>query len=91
MNETAWQEATGTTKPRWDWLEETTSVAELSGGSKSVKTPVAYPGVFGSELKNAIRRAAGNGAQLVKRPEHAIFSLAMVGGGQVTGRAPLHG
>ncbi|KND89113.1 Sterigmatocystin 8-O-methyltransferase [Tolypocladium ophioglossoides CBS 100239] len=90
VDETAWQEATGTTKPRWDWLEETISVVELSSGSRNARATVAYPGVFGSELKNAISRAADNRDQIIKRPEHAIFSLAMVGGGQVTGRAHLH-
>ncbi|KAM5383754.1 hypothetical protein ACJZ2D_001743 [Fusarium nematophilum] len=32
VDQTAWQDAMGVAKPRWDWLEETTSASELRGG-----------------------------------------------------------
>ncbi|EEY23686.1 conserved hypothetical protein [Verticillium alfalfae VaMs.102] len=53
----------------------------------SPKTP--YPGVFGTELSRVVNSGVGDG-QPISRPEHAIFSLAMVGGGRVFGRAHLH-
>lgn len=49
-----------------------------------------YPGAFGAELQKAVDVADGGGT-LVPRPEHAIFGLAMLGGGRVYGQAHLYG
>ncbi|KAM0629128.1 hypothetical protein ACHAPW_006972 [Verticillium nonalfalfae] len=120
VDQTAWQDALGVSKSRWDWLEENTSASDLHKGynaavqgttdtdtaartspsapgagdqggdaaAASPKTP--YPGVFGTELSRVVGSGVGDG-QPISRPEHAIFSLAMVGGGRVFGRAHLHG
>ncbi|KAM0520275.1 hypothetical protein ACHAPS_007000 [Verticillium nonalfalfae] len=119
VDQTAWQDALGVSKSRWDWLEENTSASDLHKGynaavqgttdtdtaartspsapgagdqggdaaAASPKTP--YPGVFGTELSRVVGSGVGDG-QPISRPEHAIFSLAMVGGGRVFGRAHLH-
>ncbi|PNH47456.1 hypothetical protein VD0004_g823 [Verticillium dahliae] len=119
VDQTAWQDALGVSKSRWDWLEEKTSASDLRKGcnaavqgttdtdtatrtapsapgagdqgcdaaAPSSKTP--YPGVFGTELSKVVSSGVGDG-QPISRPEHAIFSLAMVGGGRVFGRAHLH-
>ncbi|KAI1132514.1 S-adenosyl-L-methionine-dependent methyltransferase [Nemania abortiva] len=89
VNVTPWQDALNTHKARWDWLEEEVSVASLQAGNNSSNGgPSAYPGVFGSELEKACRDSEPTA--LVKRPEHSIFGLAMVGGGRVFGQAHLH-
>ncbi|KAK4186762.1 putative methyltransferase [Podospora australis] len=90
VNVTPWQDAIGTTKSRWDWLEEKVKVSDLMvpgrngpGGSTS-----SYPGCFGQTLQETIASAADKNA-LVPRPEHALFGLAMLGSGRVYGRAHL--
>lgn len=92
---TPWQDAVGTSKPRWDWLEEKISVAELRQGHRNGPEGGVspYPGAFGAESENAISGAAAAGGDeaLVPRPEHAIFGLAMLGGGRVFGQAHLYG
>ncbi|KAI1172125.1 S-adenosyl-L-methionine-dependent methyltransferase [Nemania sp. FL0916] len=84
---TPWQDALNTPQARWDWLEEEVPVDTFSktNGHSSVS---AYPGVFGAELQKA--RAGSGATTLVKRPEHSIFGLAMVGGGRVFGQAHLY-
>ncbi|CRK45149.1 hypothetical protein BN1723_016488 [Verticillium longisporum] len=118
VDQTAWQDALGVSKSRWDWLEEKTSASDLREGCNAAvqgttdtdtaaRTPSApgaggqgrdaaaaspktpYPGVFGTELSRVVNSGVGDG-QPISRPEHAIFSLAMVGGGRVFGRAHLH-
>ncbi|CAG8892503.1 unnamed protein product [Penicillium egyptiacum] len=84
VKETAFQKAANTTAERWNWLEEEVTVAELQSGSGS-----AYPGPFGPELTQAVDSKSPE--TLVKRPEHAVFGLAMVGGGRVFGVAHLFG
>ncbi|KAJ5199212.1 hypothetical protein N7491_000229 [Penicillium cf. griseofulvum] len=69
VKETAFQKA------RWNWLEEEVTVAELQSGADS-----AYPGPFGPDLTQVVDSKSPE--SLVKRPEHAIFRLAMVGGGR---------
>lgn len=78
VNETAWQEAVGTSKPRWEWLEEKVAVKELRPEHAS------YPGVFDIS-------AVENGKSVVSRPELDVFGLAMLGGGRVHGTAHVYG
>ncbi|RYP22781.1 hypothetical protein DL765_001490 [Monosporascus sp. GIB2] len=86
---TPWQDAVGTTKPRWDWLEEKVRVSDLRAGLNGTdSSPSAYPGVFGTELQKLVSSAGKDDA--VARPEHAIFGLAMLGGGLTFGQAHLY-
>ena len=82
--QTAWQDAVGTTKPRWEWLEEHVPARELEKPSRG-----GYPGIFGPDLRDATEK--GTGSSFVKRPEHAIFGQAMVGGGRVFGASHVYG
>lgn len=89
----------GSSKPRWDWLKEKTGASELlrEGPSAGVDygRKVVYPGLFGAELVNtpgeADTDAAASTHGRISRPEHGIFSLAMVGGRRVFGQAHIHG
>lgn len=89
VEQTPWQDAVGTSKARWDWLEEKVNSQDLlnqhngSDGNWS-----AYPGVFGSE--RAKLRSKSEKDTPVARPEHSIFGLAMLGGGRVFGQAHLY-
>ncbi|KAI0512934.1 S-adenosyl-L-methionine-dependent methyltransferase [Xylaria bambusicola] len=86
---TPWQDALKTSKPRWDWLEESVPIHDLEAGNNSSDGgSSAYPGVFGDELAKACDGKTS--ATLIKRPEHRIFGLAMVGGGRVFGAAHLY-
>lgn len=87
---TPFQAAVGTTKPRWEWLEEEVSVESLRGGESGTgEIPGGYPGPFGDELERAVAGKSAN--ELIDRPEHTIFGLAMLGGGRVFGEAHLYG
>ncbi|KAL9047473.1 MAG: hypothetical protein Q9206_006754, partial [Seirophora lacunosa] len=77
VEKTAWQKAIGTTKPRWDWLEEEVTHEEGSAHG------IGYPGVVAGDV--AFRDQPP--ATKLRRPEHEIFSLAMVGGGRIFGAA----
>ncbi|KAL6711557.1 hypothetical protein ACN47E_004491 [Coniothyrium glycines] len=86
---TPFQEAVGTSLSRWEWLEERVSVKDLRiGNCGSHGTTSAYPGPFGAELQAAI--AGKTDDELVPRPEHRVFGLAMLGGGRVSGVAHLY-
>ncbi|GAP82680.1 putative o- protein [Rosellinia necatrix] len=86
---TPWQDALNTPKARWDWLEEEVRIDDIRGGNNSsAGGPSPYPGVFGAELQKACETAKTSA--LIKRPEHSIFGLAMVGGGRVFGQAHLY-
>ncbi|KAK0615277.1 S-adenosyl-L-methionine-dependent methyltransferase [Bombardia bombarda] len=99
---TPWQGAVGTTKPRWDWLEEKVKVSDLvEGRNGSDGGASAYPGPYGTALEKAVAAAIlektngkvngdADGESLVSRPEHSIFGLAMLGGGRVYGQAQLY-
>ncbi|KAL9640082.1 MAG: hypothetical protein Q9164_000517 [Protoblastenia rupestris] len=77
VDETSFQEAVGTNKVRWDWLEEEVSQEELRARG------IGYPGVpAADELFEGLAEGS-----LVRRPEHETFSLAMIGGGRVYGAA----
>ncbi|KAL8717981.1 MAG: hypothetical protein Q9225_004840 [Loekoesia sp. 1 TL-2023] len=82
VDSTAIQSAVGTTKPRWEWLEERIPAHELLN-----PTGQGYPGAFGPDIQVALESKDTEG--LVKRPELATFGLAMLGGGRVTGTAHL--
>lgn len=84
VNESAWQKALGTTKERWNWLEEGTTGTELNNGGFG-----AYPGPFGPNVAAAIQNNSQE--ESINRPELDIFGLAMLGGGRVFGVAHLFG
>ncbi|KAL8955079.1 MAG: hypothetical protein Q9193_006920 [Seirophora villosa] len=77
VEKTAWQKAIGTTKPRWDWLEEEVTHEEGSA------LRIGYPGVVAGDVVFRDQPPATK----LRRPEHEIFSLAMVGGGRIFGAA----
>lgn len=78
VEKTAWQQAIGTQKPRWEWLEE---MIPVSAGLKD--------GAHGGYPRNVLQAAEGEKAK--PRPEHEIFGLAMFGGGKVFGTAHIYG
>ncbi|KAJ5698549.1 hypothetical protein N7462_000554 [Penicillium macrosclerotiorum] len=77
---TAWQDAIGTDKPRWEWIEERVEQDQLrkSGGH--------YPGIPSLVLEPQPIGEDG----LVARPELEIMGLAMIGGGRVFGAAQVY-
>ncbi|KAI9688867.1 MAG: hypothetical protein M1822_001224 [Bathelium mastoideum] len=86
---TAWQCSMRTPKSRWEWLDEKTTAADLKHGTFGLNgNRSAYPGPFGTELDKALDN--GKDGQQLARPEHAIFGLAMLGGGKVFGEAHLY-
>lgn len=78
---TAWQDAVGTTKTRWEWVEE--RVPE----DKLIETGGHYPGIPSLVLEPQMPGEDG----LVSRPELEIMGLSMVGGGRVFGAAHVYG
>jgi hypothetical protein len=84
VKETAWQKAVGTTKERWNWLEEDTAATQLNSSMSG-----AYLGAFGPDVAVALQ-GKGEG-EPIRRPELDIFGLAMLGGGRVFGVAHLFG
>lgn len=84
VSETSFQKALGISKERWNWLEEDVSPNDLQSGG-----PGKYPGCFGPEYLSAVAQIGDK--QTIKRPEHEIFGLAMLGGGKITGVAHLYG
>lgn len=83
VNETAWQDALGTNKSRWDWLEEKVLSDDFSKGGGN------YPSIPQSE--QAVNTSNVKERALVNRPEHQIFNLSMLGGGRVHGAAHPYG
>lgn len=82
VEETAFQNAVGTKKPRWDWLEEKITRAAVNDGG------LGYPGV------PAVEKLYFEGQEehaAIARPELETFGLAMTGGGKVYGTAHLYG
>ncbi|RYP38827.1 hypothetical protein DL767_002431 [Monosporascus sp. MG133] len=93
VNVTPFQDAVATDTPRWTWLEEKPKIRDLldgRNGPNGKESP--YPGVYGTEQQSLIDMVAtGTDDQTqVPRPEHALFGLAMVGGGRVYGEAHLY-
>ncbi|MCJ1432684.1 hypothetical protein MMC27_002041 [Xylographa pallens] len=76
VSQTAFQDSVGTTKPRWEWLEEKVSIKEIN--SKHI----GYPGVP-TLVKD-------DDSTEIKRPELGVFGLAMLGGGRVFGTAHIY-
>ena len=83
VDETAFQDAVGTMKPRWDWLEEQRSPDDLLASIKGI----GYPGL--PSLRQDLSGVAKE--RLMSRPEHEVFGLAMLGGGMVFGAAHPYG
>ncbi|MCJ1467792.1 hypothetical protein MMC07_006417 [Pseudocyphellaria aurata] len=79
VNEAPFQEAVGTSKPFWGWLEEKVTVRELR--SKQLSRPgfldPTVPAVDDEESE-------------VSRPELENFGLAMAGAGRVVGAAHVY-
>ncbi|KAF2836623.1 O-methyltransferase A [Patellaria atrata CBS 101060] len=89
VQKTPFQSAVNTTKPRWEWLEEKVPVKTiLDGNCGSYGAFSEYPGPFGDELKQAVDGKSDD--ELISRPEHKIFGMAMLGGGRVFGTAHLY-
>ena len=83
VDETPWQDAVGTTKSRWDWLDEKHSRKDLR-----VSSGIGYPGL--PSLKHEdVDEALKD--RVIRRPEHGVFGLAMLGGGMVSGAAHPYG
>ena len=89
VEETPFQDAVGTSKPRWEWLEEKVAPNSTHDGSGG------YPGLPGSAhpgaLTNGHVKVKGGESEVSPRPELDIFGLAMVGGGNVFGLAHPYG
>ncbi|KAL8723916.1 MAG: hypothetical protein Q9166_008221, partial [cf. Caloplaca sp. 2 TL-2023] len=81
VEETAFQKAVGTKKPRWDWLEEKTT-RENAGNVGN-----GYPGV--PALEKLHFDGEGEDATIA-RPELETFGLAMTSSGKVYGMAHLY-
>ncbi|KAL4995986.1 S-adenosyl-L-methionine-dependent methyltransferase [Aspergillus recurvatus] len=77
---TAWQDAVGTSKPRWEWIEERVEQDKL------IETGGHYPGIPSLILEPQPTGEDG----LVARPELEIMGLSMVGGGRVFGAAHVY-
>jgi hypothetical protein len=91
---TPFQDAVGTKTSRWAWLEEPVKVSDVVNGKNGPGgADSAYPGVYGTEYQELVRETAAeeDNQRIIPRPEHALFNLAMVGGGRVYGRAHLYG
>ncbi len=83
VDETAWQDALRTNKSRWDWLEEKLPFNDMSTAGAN------YPGV--PQPEEFVKAVNVKEQVSINRPEHQIFSLAMVGGGRVHGAAHPYG
>jgi hypothetical protein len=81
VDETPFQDAVGTSKARWDWLEEKCPAIEID------RQGSGYPGI--PDAKPHINGLTAD--DLVSRPEHEVFGLAMLGGGLVFGAAHPYG
>ncbi|KAL8680153.1 MAG: hypothetical protein Q9186_003620 [Xanthomendoza sp. 1 TL-2023] len=81
VEETPFQNAVGTKKPRWDWLEEKIT--------RETARPIGcgYPGV---PALQKLHLEGEDGHTAVARPELETFGLAMTGGGKVYGMAHLY-
>jgi hypothetical protein len=81
VEETAFQDAVGTEKPRWEWLEERIPAGQLAGSG------TGYPGI--PDVKALLSESEND--KLIARPELEVFGLAMLGGGLVFGSAHPYG
>lgn len=69
---------------RWEWFEQRVPAQELLNYPKG-----GYPGPWGPTLTDVVKGKKSD--ELVPRPEHANFCLAMFAGGLVFGAAHLYG
>lgn len=83
FNETAWQDAVGTSKSRRDWLKDKHSQNDLI-----VANGAGYPGLP-SLKQNDVDGVSKE--DMASRPEHEPFGLAMLGGGLAFGAAHPYG
>lgn len=81
VNETPLQEAVGTSKSLFEWLEEKVPAREL-------KEHANYPGFFDSYISEV---NDWESESVVPRPELGNFGLSMLGGGRVNGTAHVYG
>ncbi len=82
VTETAWHEAHGSAKPRWEWLAENITPSEIQNEG------VGYPGVPDpGQFAHLVPDVDGK----IPRPELEIFGLAMVGGGRAISASQPYG
>ncbi|KAL9034022.1 MAG: hypothetical protein Q9214_007235, partial [Letrouitia sp. 1 TL-2023] len=79
VEETAWQEALGYPKARWDWLEEHVTLEE------TFNLGPGYPGIPGASEMFKESASSGVKGDKIPRPELAAFGLAMTAGGRIHG------
>ncbi|KAL2839749.1 S-adenosyl-L-methionine-dependent methyltransferase [Aspergillus pseudoustus] len=79
VRKTAFQRALATTQSRWEWLEGGGAVPGKVDTAATALRRTNYPGIPGEE--DGTKQSTG------PRPELALFSMAMVGGGRVTARS----
>lgn len=82
---TAFQDALGTQKSRWEWLEEKIPVNAPYFNSKGYPHDVSVTGETTSDVNSITETKTRS------RPEHELFGLAMLGGGRVFGTAHIFG
>lgn len=82
---TPFQDAVGTKKPRWEWLEELIPVNAPDIGGQG------YPRNVAGIDETKPRPDANGRTETTSRPEHELFGLAMLGGGKVFGTAHIYG
>ncbi|KAI9672395.1 MAG: hypothetical protein M1817_003417 [Caeruleum heppii] len=92
---TPWQDAFGTEKLRWEWLEEMVPAGphqmERKGYPRGEDIKELLSNGHTNERNEETRKAGDvQGKDLEKRPEHEIFGLAMLGGGKIFGTAHLY-
>ncbi|PLN86961.1 S-adenosyl-L-methionine-dependent methyltransferase [Aspergillus taichungensis] len=83
VRKTAFQDTMGTNQTRWEWFEEQVPAAQLQNYPYG-----GYPGPWGPTLTEKVE--GKQSTDLVARPEHANFCLAMFAGGLVFGNAHLY-
>lgn len=85
MRVTPFQDAVGTKKSRWEWLEEQIPLDASDFGRQGY--PQNVMGLDQLKLEASISKKT----ETKPRPEHEIFGLGMLGGGRVFGTAHIFG
>ncbi|KAF2199794.1 S-adenosyl-L-methionine-dependent methyltransferase [Delitschia confertaspora ATCC 74209] len=83
VDKTAFQDTMGSDITRWEWFEQHVPADQLLHYPKG-----GYPGPWGPTLKDVVKGKKSD--ELVPRPEHRNFCLAMFAGGLVFGTAHLY-
>ncbi|KAI0541762.1 S-adenosyl-L-methionine-dependent methyltransferase [Xylaria digitata] len=81
VNETAFNMAVGTSKPRWEWLEEKIPKAQVNSRASKLSLFTALLAGQGQVPQQSDDET--DQGEMVSRPELENFGLAMVGGGRV--------